>query len=423
MIDLIKKAEKWLEDKEISSLKNKDVEKFANGSKTLATILNCLIDPEKKEILKSQFNKSDITEIDLLDLISSLKDYPEWFFVFVPKDNLHVANILYQYYGEKELSKEIITFVEENYNYLEQINRYLVFEREIFFKYRHKLEKNQTITEYFTQIDENISQMKEIILENISIEKMRHFLLDEYIDSPPMAFSGIIDLLYDNIEKYSELFPKEFKDIDNQSASQELFNKFMPQDLRFTGFYLLKKDFIKYSLNENPLQLIEDLLFYYVENKIDNKNELIKLKAKTAYTTGKIVIGLIPGFGILSHIKEAVEAVDVLKDAMEVGDEILDYNFQSVKLSELLKEFETSSQITFRDFFINSTKKTIYNTIESEWNLKVSLGTDVFETLYQQFLNQYIGDELIVEIKENFSEQYEISEDKDLYAIQYLFNR
>lgn len=424
MIDLIKKAEAWIEEKGNSdSITNQDVKSFVKGNLTLETICNCLIDPDHKEELKNYLNKSELTDLDQLDLIDSLKDFPDWFFVFLPKDNLHVANILYSYHKEEELSKEIIEYVESNYNYIEQLNRYLVFEREIFFKYRHKLDRNESITEYFTKIDENISQMNEIILENISIEKMRHFILDEYIDSPPMVFNNIIELLYENLEKYSELFPKEFKEIDKESASQELFNRFMPQDLKFTGFYLFKKDFIKYALNENPLQLIEDLLLYYVENKIDNKNELRKLKAKTAYTTGKIVVGLIPGAGIISNIKDAVEAVDMLKDAVEGSSDIIDYNFQSVKLSELLKEFEKSEKITFREYFINSTKKSIYNTVESEWNLKISLSTDVFDTLYNQFLNQYIGEDLINEIKENFPEQYEESDDKDLYAIQYLFNR
>jgi hypothetical protein len=423
MIDLIKKAEKWLEDKEIDSITNKQVDEFSRGNLTLNTITNCLIDSEHKEFLKTYFKKHEITDLDMVDLIDSLKEFPDWFFVFVPKDSLHAANILYTYHNEKELSKEIITYVDENYNLLEQISRYMVFNPEIFFTFKQKIKSDNSIEEFFTNIDENIVLLKNLTIENVSIEKMKHFLFQDYIDNSSLFYREIMNIFYENIEKYAKILPKELSKLNKEEASQKLFLKIMPERIMLSGHFLIKKEYIKYSLNESPLDLVNQFFSFYVDNLEESKKKVNKLKRKVLYTGGKIGVSFIPGSGIFTQGKELFDTFDLMKDTIEAAGDVADYKLENVNLNDLLKEFESSDFNLFKDFFIYKTKRSVYNTIKSNLNYEPSISIEVFEDIYKQFFNTYIDQNILEEIDKNFKDQYNEVEDQDLYAIHFLLNQ
>ena len=423
MIDLIKKAEKWIEDKDLNSITNKQVESFSKGNLTLNTITNCIIDPEHKSFLKTYFKKHELTDLDLIDLIDSLKDFPDWFFVFVPKDNLHAANILYTYHNEKNLSKEIINYVNKNYNLLEQINRYMVFNPQIHFSFKQKIKSDYSIEKFFTSIDQNIVNLQELTIENVDIKKMKHFLFSEYIENSPLFFKEVMNVFYTNIEQYASILPKEFSNLAREEATQQLFIKIMPERIIVSGNFLLKWEYIKYSLNESPLELVNQFFSFYINNLEDNKKAAKKLRNKILYTSGKIGLSFIPGSGIFTQGKELFDNFDLMKDTLEAGKDILDYNIDRVNLVELMKEFEDSDFETFKDFFIYKTKRSVYNTIKSTLNYEPSISIETFEDIYKQFYNTYISQDILEEIDKNFKEQYINSNDKDLYTIQYLLNQ
>lgn len=425
MIDLIKKAEKWIENKNLDKISTKELEEFSRGNLTLQTVANCLIDPEQKEFYKNYNQKHELTDLDLLDLIDSLKDYPDWFFVFIPKDSLHAANILYTYHNEKVLSKEIIDYVNENYNILEQINRFLVFDPQIFFTFKQKIKSDNSIEDFFTNIDDNIVNLKNLSIENVSIDKMNHFLLPEYIDSTPMFFKEIMNVFYENIEKYASILPKEFKKLSKEDATQQLFIKIMPERIMLSGNFLLRREYIKYSLNESPLDLINQFFSFYVDNLEDTKKEVKKLRKKVLYTGGKIGVSFIPGAGALSQGKELFETFDLIKDTLEAANDVADYKLENVNLQELVREFEQSDFEFFKDFFIYKTKKSIYNTIKSNLNYEPSISIEVFNDIYKQFFNTYINQEVMdtILLDNDFKEQYNNVEDQDLYAIQFFLNQ
>lgn len=425
MIDLIKKAELWLENKDISNILEDDIRDFTKGNLTLKTVVDCLLDNEHKEELKNYFNKHELTDLEQIDLIGNLKDFPDWFFVFLPKNNIHIASILYSTYQEKELSSEIISYVEENYNYIERLQQYLIFNENIHFEYTIRSFQDKSIEEFFSKIDEDISLLNDIDIENVSIEKMKHFLLQDYIESSNIFYKNTMKDLFEHYEKYLKLYPQEITDLDEKQAIQELFRKVMPNELAMSGNYLFKRDLIKYSLNENPMDSISNFMSFYADKIQDKQKEKRNVQIKGAYAAGKVAISFIPGVNIISTIKEAVDSIDLMKDSVEALNDAKNYHFDNIELKDLIEEYHNSGEFdTFRDFFINLTKKTVYTSIEDNLSYKASIPYSVFEDLYNQFMNTRVKNIVFEEIQNGeFKNQYDTSDDKDLYMISYMLNQ
>ena len=416
MIDKLKKIKHILENN--PNEYSEELTNFCQGNINLQTLRDCIINDDYKKMLENTLEKNEITDLDLLDRIYFFKDFPEWFFVFCEKNNLHIANVLYDYYQEFDLSAEIIEFVEDNASYyLEEVLRNLIFPERIHFELIHE-NNNYSVREYFTQIDESLSNLENLNITNLNIEKMKFFKLQEYIDSKPIIFARYVEELTALHEDYE--FVKKLYETSNERTTPEDFYKlFLAQKMKLEGMFTIQRDYIRYSLYDNPIHHIVDIIRHSYEQHVEMNARKKSVGKNILFTTGKLGLSIAYPPSWVNLPKDSIELIDNIKDLKEASEDIISLQAKSLDLLGLYNEFKASDFLYIKDFFINKAKNSVYKTIQGEFKLPITLSDKVFENLYNDFFASHVTP--LIEMNETIKEQLEHVEDEHTFLFEVLF--
>ena len=412
-----KKAEEWLES--LNKEPNiKEVQEFTKADLDLNTICICLIDKEQSEIFSNTTNKNNLSNLEFKDAFFEYKEYPQWFYVFVPK-NVLTAQMLY---ASKDDKYNLVEELMENPDYIKDLVAYGVFDSELNFDLDLKIVEGK-IDEFLIEIQNQIEAGRDINIKDCSNDKFRYFQLGSFTEAKNNFLKKSKERLLEDSQKYIDALSLLDSKADKLSA-EEFFYDFMPPSLRVEGVLELKEDAVLYSFKKDLFEVLEERMRHNSKVEEAIKKEKVKKAGAMSFNIIKVgmavAVDVFAGFPIMSTIKGAIDIADTTKDSLQIGKDTIDLFFHDHKvLKEIYEEFQTSGYDKFKPYLIEQIRYLVYNGLE-KYKLKFHIQDETFDYIYQQFMKEYVF-ERIGEVEDFVLEQSRDTEDPDLFWIAYLF--
>jgi hypothetical protein len=419
------KAKKWIDSLEREPSIH-DIYNYAKDDLELRTICICLIDKDQKFIFENTNNKSELTTQSRKDTFDSFVDFPQWLFVFVPKDPITLQFL----YAHKDNDYMLADELVESNSYVSELVSYGVFNSELSFSVKSEVIEG-SVSSFLAGIVEQIESLNGVKINETTKDKFEYFQLNELVEAKDDFIRKEEALFKVNLENYSSILELLGCESELKNAD-EIFSAFMPKNLKIDGAFNLTyiNNTVVYSFNRKLYKVIEDRLRNEEKSKKYENSENIKKGLSMGFTATKFGMALaVMAFPPLALVSAGMEIADNIKDGGELAmdgysltkDKIEAFFFDHKVISDLLKSFEKSDQTTFKSFLIEEFKYMMYNGMGKEFQKKLYIPDETFEYLYQQFVQEYILSK-VVDLDLSVMLQAEDSEDRDVFLINYIMN-
>ena len=416
------KAKEWLGSKEEGSLRIKDIDLFAGADIDLKTITQSIVDPEFKNFAESNKAKSEYTNHDIRDAFEEYHPYPQWFYVFLPK-NPFTAQLLYAKRDENYL---LIEELMEESGYIQSLVDYGIFDNIINYYVDFDIIEGD-IDNFLISIEEQISSLRDMIFQNASKEKLKYFKINEFVEAKNNFVKKSKEQIVETMNIYNDLI-KTFNK-GKEVSLDEFFKKYMPDTLRMDGEFELINEEVIYSFNRDLFSVLENRIKSESNKFKDEKKEKRGKIASMSFSAAKVgVTGLVDllafgGIPILSMTKTGLEMADTGKDLFDLGKGSVEWFLEDFSaLNRVYNDFLQLNEDSFFIFLKNEIRSSVERAIDAKLNIKVDIPEETVEYLYKQFMKKYVFDKL-GDVEDFIKDQAKEALDEDVFWIGYLLEQ
>lgn len=336
---------------------------FAHFQTDLESIIiaSILLDFDYKEV-SQLFLRTISSDDEILRLVDTYGDEPiKYQEALIPKNVNTAFLMLIAYIDKKELSKSIVMEIKKHDNYLSQIKKENIFDKDIILI---SAEIDFKSDDFIDQLRNSFFTFNVFFIEPEFKNLYRHFEL--------MEFSQFVE---NNINDLTKKINELRQDIV-LPMSLDLWAKIEEDQIAVKVDYGRIENYVTNFLDQiNLNELLKDFWKDFVG---EMKSELVENAIKYSLTNNWGLASLDIG---VKGIKSLLLSIN--NQNTQLNDELILNNY---------KEFSLSGCFTVKEWYISKLKNDL-NSLEKNAKMKFSddLPNDFFEDKYQRFISQYFS--------------------------------